>query len=281
MEPRDYQPGGLILKEGDPTDFVYRIISGEVEVYSEREGQIVVLGTLKPGDFVGELGILDGQPRCASARAKNEVTAASMERWEFFRLMSEDSGSAARLIARLSDRLRAVSRKLAEVAVSNNAYIYAIEDFTAEVDGSTPPGLSKPSSEPAQPRITIFPASRKASSMLPQEGLHLSKLPFSVGRLTREEGPALAVPIDLTLPDTPPFRLSRQHFSISRQANRYVVLDLGSTLGTQVNGECLGHAFGEDHKYLKTGENIIQAGGLGSPFIFKVLVEDVVESTGS
>ena len=274
METRDYQPGEVILREDDPTDFVYRIVNGHVEIFSERDGQMVVLGTLKPGDFVGELGILDGQPRCASARAKNAVTLSKLERWEFFRLMSEDSASAARLIARLSDRLRAVSRKLTEVTVSKNAYIYAIDDLTAEADGSTVSERSVPRSEAGTPRITMLPASREVSAVLPQDGLRLSKLPFSVGRQTRDNEPGADVTIDLKLPDSPPFRLSRQHFSVSPQANGYVVIDLGSTLGTQVNGECLGHNFGQDHKYLQKGENIVQAGGVGSPFMFKVLVED-------
>lgn len=274
MEPRDYQPGELILKEDDPTDFVYRIISGEVEIFSERDGKVVVLGTLRPGDFVGELGILDGQPRCASARARGDVTTSRMERWEFFRLMSEDSGSAARLIARLSDRLRAVSRKLAEVAVSKNAYIYTIEEHTTEADGSAHPGSGVSPSDSAEPRITILPASKEVGSVLPRDGLRLTRLPFSVGRLTRENEPPANMPIDLKLQDTPPFRLSRQHFSVSREANGYVVLDLGSTLGTQVNGECLGHNFGQDHRYLQRGENLIQAGGIDSPFTFKVLVEE-------
>ena len=274
MEPRDYQPGDVILREDEPTDFVYRIIQGEVEIYSEREGQIVVLGTLRPGDFVGELGILDGQPRCASARAKSEVSTSRMERWEFFQLMSQDSASAARLIARLSDRLRAISRKLAEVTVSKNAYIYAIEDFSSQGDGSKPSEPIESDSESGRPRITILPASKEVGANLPKDGPELSKLPFSVGRRAREDEPGPDVAIDLELPDSPPFRLSRQHFSISRQANGYVVLDLGSTLGTRVNGESLGHDFGDDHKILETGENTIQAGGLDSPFTFKVLVEE-------
>ena len=275
MESRVYRPSDVILREDEPTDFVYRIVHGEVEIYSERDGRIVVLGTLRPGDFVGELGILDGQPRCASARAKSEVTVSRMERWEFFQLMSQDSASAARLIARLSDRLRAVSRKLAEVTVSKNAYVYTIEDFTADTGESTPPAPGELEAVSDEPRITIVPASRETGSVLPQDGFLVRKLPFSVGRLTRQDEPQPTVPLDLGLPDTPPFRLSRRHFSISRQASGYVVLDLGSTLGTRVNGECLGHDFGEDHMYLKAGENEIQAGGLDSPFTFKVLVENL------
>jgi pSer/pThr/pTyr-binding forkhead associated (FHA) protein len=129
--------------------------------------------------------------------------------------------------------------------------------------------------ESALPRITILPASREVSAVLPEEGLQLSALPFSVGRVTRANEPDPNMPIDLRLQDSPPFRLSRQHFSVSRQANGYVVLDLGSTLGTQVNGECLGHSFGQDHKFLARGENLVQAGGVDSPFTFKVLVENV------
>jgi len=52
-----------------------------------------------------------------------------------------------------------------------------------------------------------------------------------------------------------------------------VVLDLGSTLGTEVNGEFLGHHFGKDFEYLEIGENAVTAGGVGSPFTFKVLLE--------
>ena len=52
-----------------------------------------------------------------------------------------------------------------------------------------------------------------------------------------------------------------------------MVLDLGSTLGTEVNGEFLGEHFANDVKYLNTGENTITAGGMESPFTFTVRLE--------
>jgi hypothetical protein len=52
-----------------------------------------------------------------------------------------------------------------------------------------------------------------------------------------------------------------------------MVVDLGSTLGTEVNGESLGHHFGKDAEYLNVGENTITAGGIDSPFIFKIFVK--------
>ena len=81
------------------------------------------------------------------------------------------------------------------------------------------------------------------------------------------------VPIDLGIDDARPFRLSRQHFAFYKNPKGCGVLDLGSALGTEVNGVFLGHNFGKDFEYLKQGENRITAGGSGSPFTFKVIVE--------
>jgi hypothetical protein len=52
-----------------------------------------------------------------------------------------------------------------------------------------------------------------------------------------------------------------------------VVLDLGSTLGTEVNGEFLGEHFDKDVKHLHMGENTITAGGMESPFTFIIRLE--------
>jgi hypothetical protein len=108
---------------------------------------------------------------------------------------------------------------------------------------------------------------------MPQEELPVTTFPFSVGRRPLDrEGPS-RVPIDLSLPDAPPFRLSRQHFALGHHGDGYVVLDLGSTLGTEVNGDFLGEHFDKDVKYLNMGENTITAGGMDSPFTFIVRLE--------
>ena len=68
-----------------------------------------------------------------------------------------------------------------------------------------------------------------------------------------------------------PFRMSRVHFAILRTEDGLQVRDLESTLGTSVNGVSLGRHFGSDLASLKRGENIIAAGGVDSPFRFRVL----------
>jgi pSer/pThr/pTyr-binding forkhead associated (FHA) protein len=127
--------------------------------------------------------------------------------------------------------------------------------------------------EIAESRLTVLPASQELGSQIPAEGISVTRFPFSVGRLPLPKEPEPSVAIDLTLADSKPFRLSRQHFALSRHQDKPVVMDLGSTLGTEVNGEPLGYHFGKDFEFLKVGETRIVAGGLDSPFTFTVLME--------
>jgi CRP/FNR family cyclic AMP-dependent transcriptional regulator len=59
---------------------------------------------------------------------------------------------------------------------------------------------------------------------------------------------------------------------ITRRQNGLLILDLGSTLGTMVNGQSIGHHFMKDEAPLRPGENRIVAGGRGSRFEFTVSV---------
>lgn len=255
MEEREYQEGEIILKQGDPSDFVLRIMIGEVEVYTEKDGHQVVLGTVKNNDFLGEMGAIERRPRSAYARAKTKVTAIFFERWEFLRLMSEEASSSYRIIVRLSERLRAVNEKLAEETV-----LYEEQASGQKKDHETV-------------SLRLFSNSESLRPYIPKEGISITKFPFIVGR-SADGTPSPPTPeADLVLPDSPPFRLSPQHFSLEYCLEGYVVKDWRSTLGTEVNGEFLGEAFGHDLKNLEMGENVIIAGGVHSPFVFKVLLE--------
>jgi hypothetical protein len=67
--------------------------------------------------------------------------------------------------------------------------------------------------------------------------------------------------------------LSREYLAFYRDRQGIWVVDLGSTLGTQVNGEFLGRDFSKDFVYLRMGENRISAGGIDSPFTFRAVME--------
>ena len=272
MKQRDYNAGDIILKEGDPSDVVYKIVSGDVEVFKEQDGQKIVLGVMKAGEFLGEMGVVDDEPRSASARAKNQVSMIIYEEEEFFRLISRDGSSAERMILRLCERVRTLSRKLAEITVSIGT-TDAIQDQTPGGEPQGLPAQTRSKSEATRVRLTLFPLSQQLIPSLPDEGITVMKLPFSVGRLPVGKEREAVVPIDLIISDSRPFRISRQHFAFYQNLEGCGIIDLGSALGTEVNGVFLGHNFGKDFEYLKLGENRITAGGVGSPFRFRVLME--------
>ena len=66
---------GEIFKEGDPGDGVYVVKSGQVAISAVvGTGERRVFSTLGPGDFFGEMAVLDQQPRSACATAETAVT---------------------------------------------------------------------------------------------------------------------------------------------------------------------------------------------------------------
>jgi cAMP-dependent protein kinase regulator len=72
--------GAHIVREGDTGDRMYVIISGEVEVTTEKEGLLVPLARLKSGDFFGEVAVITSQPRTATVTAGTDVNLAEIDK---------------------------------------------------------------------------------------------------------------------------------------------------------------------------------------------------------
>jgi hypothetical protein len=209
------------------------------------------------------MGVLEGHPRSATVRALTDGTVELIGRSEFLKRVSEDGETALKLLVRLSERLRSADRKFAAAAVSlagQNPDADAYDD--EEEEG------------PVNLRLTLFSAGPSTEGHLPVEGLSIDEFPFVVGR--RVENPASPAPyIQMLLDDKSPFRLSRIHFAFERDANgRIGVRDLGSTLGTQVNGEFLGGDAPRDRAPLEYGDNVVLAGGENSPFAFRAMIAE-------
>src|SRR4051794_20019656 len=70
LRRRAYARGAIIFRRGDPGESLFVIASGAVHVtLSSRGGKQLVLARLGPGDFFGELALLDGEPRSANVVA--------------------------------------------------------------------------------------------------------------------------------------------------------------------------------------------------------------------
>ena len=267
MALRHYESGEVLFAEGSPSTTVLRIISGEAQVTKHMDGGEVLLGRLGPGEFVGEMGVILDQNRGASVRARGPVSAEEYGRGEFLERIAADSATAFQLLTRLSERLNALDKAFAKQVVNAGP-----RRSNGRRDTVPPP----PAVEPVQgvAGLSLQAANVPLAKVLPRGGLAIEDLPFAVGRRPRRAEPPPRMKVHLILDDKTPFRLSRAHFQVEGGRGGLRIRDLGSVLGTQVNGRPIGRYFGADAAALQEGENQIVAGGDGSPFHFVLTVRD-------
>jgi len=75
-----YRDGEIIFEEGSFGDWIYEIISGQVEISKVIAGKKIVIEVLKPGDVFGELGFITQHPRTATARAIGNTVLGVLDR---------------------------------------------------------------------------------------------------------------------------------------------------------------------------------------------------------
>ncbi len=107
FRPRTYRKGAVVFSEGDPGATLYLIHSGEVKLtIMSPEGREIILALLGPGGFFGELALLDGGERSATATARAPSKFFALEREHFLTFLRRHPDTAAALLAALSRRLR-------------------------------------------------------------------------------------------------------------------------------------------------------------------------------
>lgn len=87
VEAVHYAANAVIFRKGDESDFAILIGTGEVEVYVEQSG--TVLAVSGEGALIGELGMISGDPRSASARALTPVTGWKIDRSDYREFLSD------------------------------------------------------------------------------------------------------------------------------------------------------------------------------------------------
>ncbi|RKH41963.1 cyclic nucleotide-binding domain-containing protein, partial [Corallococcus llansteffanensis] len=105
---RDVERGDVIIRDGDPTDGLYVVLSGEVEVHKNGH----VLSRLKEGELFGEISLLQKTPATATVEASRHTTLLRLPREDFDSLISSHP-QVLMLMSDLSDeRLRRTERVL-------------------------------------------------------------------------------------------------------------------------------------------------------------------------
>ena len=103
-----FQPGQIIVNQGTPGQAFYMILTGRVEIL--RDG--VSLGGFGPGDFFGEMSLLDQAPRSATIQAIDQVECLMLSSWDFKALLERHPSIAIKLLEVLSRRLRVADARL-------------------------------------------------------------------------------------------------------------------------------------------------------------------------
>lgn len=118
------QPGQVLIAEDEPSDWMMLLLSGTVDVGkrkvgaagAQEPGDNARLAVLKEGAVLGEMSMLDGEPRYASCWALSEVEAAVLTRAAVARLITTHPGVGAKLLVKitqlLAQRLRNTSNQL-------------------------------------------------------------------------------------------------------------------------------------------------------------------------
>ena len=109
MQPRRIPEGTTFIKEGDTdhTDFMLLVLDGEVTIETivvSRTAPITVT-VLGPGSLIGEMGLLDGQPRSASCTALSDLRCAILTRDALNQLLDDEPRTAAKLMMAISLRI--------------------------------------------------------------------------------------------------------------------------------------------------------------------------------
>lgn len=114
LEPVKVAAGETVFRQGQPADRFYIIARGELDIVREDgAGGEMMLETLGPGQFFGEIGLLTDSPRTASVRATGPAELLALDRQHFENLVAQSKASADELTAVARKRLSAGAPHLA------------------------------------------------------------------------------------------------------------------------------------------------------------------------
>ena len=131
--------GETLFSEGDDPDLAYVIDSGELEILKESAGRNVRIAVSGPGDVVGEMGLLTGEPRNATARALDDATLVSIPRAALDELLSTSAAASRALfdvfIARWREQESRVrqSERMAQIGVLTAGLAHEMNNPAAAV----------------------------------------------------------------------------------------------------------------------------------------------------
>ena len=111
-----YRKGQVIFQQGDDGDAMYLVEAGLVRISAESlDGQEAILTEVRPGETFGELALLDGAPRSATAMAVADTVTLRLPRPAFDELLDTDATFPRRILEALAHELRRATHHVGEL----------------------------------------------------------------------------------------------------------------------------------------------------------------------
>jgi len=115
---RTYAKNTILVSEGDPSEMFYLILKGQVKVFiSDEKGKEVLLSILGPGEYFGEIAIIDNAPRSASVMTTEACQIAVVAKQGFERCLAEHPELAMGLIRNLVKCVRSLTEQVKGLAL--------------------------------------------------------------------------------------------------------------------------------------------------------------------
>lgn len=115
---RRFKRGEPIVEQGKQSNALSIILTGRARVIAtDTRGREVILATMRPGDYVGEMSLIDNEPHSATVMAEIQTDALILGRAEFARCLPENSSMAYAVMKGLVQRLRHADRKIESLAL--------------------------------------------------------------------------------------------------------------------------------------------------------------------
>lgn len=118
VEKRRFKRGELIVEKGKKSNSLFIILAGRARVViMDRKGREVILASLQPGDYIGEMSLIDNDPHSASVETEVQTDVLVLGRAEFTRCLAENASMSYSVMKGLVQRLRKADEKIGSLAL--------------------------------------------------------------------------------------------------------------------------------------------------------------------
>lgn len=117
---RRFKRGEYIVEQGKKCESLFIILAGRARVVvTDRRDREVILATLHPGDYLGEMSLIDHEPHSATVEAEVQTDALVLGGDDFNRCLLENNSTMTAVLRGLVQRLRSADRKIESLALMN------------------------------------------------------------------------------------------------------------------------------------------------------------------